>query len=88
MPRVDVPEVDYEKLGRSVEAVLVKDYVEMLHSTKRQIWSAFVRGVFFALGGVVATTLVLGGLVALFQFLGGAPLIGHYLRDIGTAIQK
>jgi hypothetical protein len=83
-----MPTISYEKLGRAAEEVLVKDYIEMLHSTRRQIWSSFVRGIFFALGGIVGTTLVLGLVVATLNFLGGAPLIGHYLRDIGNAIQS
>ena len=80
--------VNYDKLGRAVEGVLIQDYIDLLHSTRRQIWSSFVRGMFFALGGIVGATLVLGAVVAILNFLGGAPLIGHYLRDIGNAIQQ
>lgn len=79
--------VDYEKLGRAVEEALVKDYVYMLHSTKRQIWSAFVRGIFTGLGSVIGATLVLGLLLAALQFAGGAPLIGKYFKQIGQEIQ-
>ena len=32
--------VNYETLGRAVEEALVKDYIHLLHSTRRQIWSA------------------------------------------------
>ena len=80
--------VNYETLGRAVEEALVKDYIHLLHSTRRQIWSAFVRGIFTGLGTVIGATLVVAVLLAVLQFLGGAPIVGHYLRDIGTAIQS
>lgn len=79
--------VNYETLGRAVEEALVKDYIYILHSTRRQIWSAFVRGVFAGFGSVVGATLVVALVLALLQSLGGAPFIGHYLREIGQAIQ-
>lgn len=80
--------VDYEKLGRAVEESLVKEYIYLLHSTKRQIWSSFIRGIFAGLGSVIGATLVLGLLLALLQFAGGAPLIGKYFKQIGHEIQQ
>jgi hypothetical protein len=80
--------VDYEKLGRAVETALVQDYVYLLHSTKRQIWSSFVRGVFMGFGSVIGATLVVALLIALLQYLGGAPLIGEYIKDIISTIQR
>lgn len=78
--------VDYEKLGRAVEETLVKDYVYLLHSTRRQIWSSFVRGVFVGLGTVVGATIVVALLVALLQQLGALPNIGHYFQSIGQEL--
>ncbi len=80
--------VNYDKLGRAVEAALVKEYVYLLHSTKRQIWSSFVRGVFTGLGSVIGATLVVALLLALLQMLGGAPLIGQYINDITQSIHS
>ena len=76
----------YEKVGRAVEQMLVKDYVEFLHSTKRQIWSSFVRGVFMGLGSVIGATVVVAVLLTILQFLGGMPLVGQYLKPIGDAL--
>lgn len=78
--------VDYEKLGRAVEAALVKNYVYLLHSTRRQIWSSFVRGVAAGFGGVVGATLVVALVLAILHFLGGAPFIGHFIRSIANTI--
>jgi len=80
--------LDYTKLGKSVEAVLVTDYINLLHSTKRQIWSSFVRGLFAGLGGVIGATVGVAVLVAILQLFGGAPLIGHWAQSISHTIES
>lgn len=80
--------VDYEKLGRSVEEALLKDYVYLLKSTHRQIWSSFVRGLFFGFGSFLGATVLVALLLALLQFAGGAPLIGQYVQDIASQIEQ
>lgn len=79
---------DYAKLGKAVEAALVTDYIQLLHSTKRQIWSSFVRGLFAGLGGVIGATVGVAVLVAILQVFGGAPLIGHWFQTISHTIQS
>lgn len=78
--------VDYEKLGRAVETALVQDYVYLLHSTKRQIWSSFIRGVFMGFGTVIGASLVVALLLAMLHFLGGAPFIGHFIQNVADNI--
>lgn len=78
---------EYEKLGRAVEAAIITDYMEMLRSTHKQIWSSFVRGLFAGLGGVIGATLVVAILVELLQLFGGTPVIGHYLTSVGQTIE-
>jgi hypothetical protein len=80
--------VNYEKLGKAVEDALILDYVYVLHSTKRQIWSSFVRGAFAGIGGVLGATLGVALLVALLQLFGGFPVIGQYFKDIGQTIEN
>ncbi len=75
--------VNYERLGRAVEEALVKDYIYLLHSTRRQIWSSFVRGVFVGLGTVVGATLVAALLIGLLQQLGALPHVGQFFQTIG-----
>ena len=84
----DKNNLDYAKLGKSVEAVLITDYIDLLHSTKRQIWSSFVRGLFAGLGTVIGATVGVAILVAVLQLFGGAPLIGHWAQDISHTIQN
>jgi hypothetical protein len=80
-------DIDYERVGRAVEQVLVKDYIDMLHSTRRQIWGAFVRGLFMGLGTVLGATVLVALLLAALQAFGGAPLIGQYIKDVAEQIQ-
>jgi len=82
------PVIDHAKLGREIEKVFVADYIFYLSSTKRQIWSAFVRGGFTGLGGVVGATFGVALLLTILHFLGGAPFIGHYVRDIADSISQ
>ncbi len=80
---------EYEKLGRQVESVLVTDYIELLHSTPRQIWSSFLRGVFAGIGTVVGATLGITVLLFLLQQFGShLPLVGHYLQQLGDSIKR
>ncbi len=80
--------VNYERLGKAVEDALILDYIYVLHSTRRQIWSSFIRGIFAGIGGVLGATVGVAILVALLQLFGGAPVIGHYIRDLAQTIQQ
>jgi hypothetical protein len=80
--------VNYERLGKAVEDALILDYIYVLHSTKRQIWSSFVRGLFAGLGTVIGATVGVAALVAVLQMFGGAPVVGQYFRDITQTIQN
>jgi hypothetical protein len=79
--------VNYEQLGKAVEDALILDYIYVLHSTRRQIWSSFVRGFFAGLGGFIGATLGVSLLVALLGLFGGAPVVGEFFRALGQALQ-
>jgi hypothetical protein len=80
--------VNYEHLGHAVEDALIMDYIYVLHSTKRQIWSSFVRGLFAGMGGVLGATLGIAALVAILQIFGGTPVVGQFFKDVGQTIQN
>jgi hypothetical protein len=64
------------------------DYIYVLHSTRRQIWSSFVRGCFAGLGGVIGATVGVAVLVGLLQLFGGAPVVGQFFQELGQTIQS
>jgi hypothetical protein len=80
--------VNYERLGKAVEDALILDYIYFLHSTRRQVWSAFIRGAFAGIGGVLGATVGVGVLVALLQLFGGTPVIGQFFQDLGQTIEN
>jgi hypothetical protein len=81
-------EEDYVKVGRAIEELVVNDYIDSLHSTPRQIWNSFVRGMFMGLGGVLGATVVLAGLLWVLHLFGGFPVIGHYFQQTANTIRR
>jgi hypothetical protein len=87
-PDMGKSKVNYERLGKAVEDALILDYIYVLHSTRRQVWSSFVRGLFAGIGGVIGATVGVAILVGLLQVFGGAPVIGHFFQDLGQTIEN
>src|SRR5258708_4284575 len=87
-PDLGKTKVNYERLGKAVEDALILDYIYVLHSTRRQVWSSFMRGLFAGLGGVIGSTVGVALLVALLQIFGGAPVIGHFFQGLGQTIEN
>ena len=79
---------DYEKLGRDFEALLIKDYIDVLHSTPRQIWSGFTRGMFTGLGGVVGATVGVALLLFILSLLGEVPFVDTIAKNISETIKN
>lgn len=80
--------VNYERLGKAVEDALILDYIYILHSTRRQVWSAFMRGMFAGLGGVIGATIGAAALVAVLHLFGGTPVIGDFFKSLGQTIEN
>lgn len=79
---------DYEKLGKAVEASLVKNYIQLLSSSRHLIWSSFVRGIFTGLGTVIGATLVVALLLWILSFFGTFPIIGEFFRSVGESLKR
>ncbi len=79
---------DYEKLGRAVEGALIDKYLGWLGNTRRQLFSAFMRGIFTGLGTVLGATLFVAVLVWVLHLLGGVPVIGDYLKGASNQIEN
>lgn len=79
---------DYRNLGKNLEAVLVKDYIELVLNTKRQIGLSLIRGFVAGLAGVIGATLGVAILISLLGVFGGLPLIGDLFKSIGDTIKQ
>jgi len=80
--------VNYERLGKAVEDALILDSIYVLHSTRRQVWSSFMRGLFAGLGATIGATVGVAALVTLLQIFGGTPVIGTFFKDLGQTIEN
>lgn len=87
MPTTDKdPIVNYDKLAKKVEDMLIKDRTLVTRNSPKILWSSFTRGVAFGMGTVVGATLLVmlvGMLVARF---GGVPGIGRFLENFGHSL--
>lgn len=79
---------DYARLGKNLEEVLIKDYVELLLNSKRIVVLAIVRGFLTGLFGVVGATIGVTLLISLLSLFGGLPLIGEFFKDINSGLQR
>ena len=87
-PKPKSTTADYEKLGRTIEEVMVGDYIELLGNTRRQLRLSFLRGIAMGLGSVIGATLVVALIVWILHLFGGIPVIGHILQTTGSQIKK
>jgi len=87
-PDTGKSKVNYERLGKAVEDALILDYIYVLHSTRRQIWSSFMRGLFAGLGGIIGATIGVALIAALLAWLGSTPVIGHWFTQAGQSIEN
>jgi hypothetical protein len=87
-PKPGLQPTDYEKLGKAVESALITDYIQMLHSTKKQIWSSFVRGVFYGLGTLLGATVGVAVIIYILAQLGNVPGLHHVADNIRATIQQ
>lgn len=75
-------ESDYERLGKSIEAVIASDFT----SRKRLYWTSFSRGIFIGLGATIGGTLGIAFLVWLLSHFTQLPLIGDLVQTIENSL--
>lgn len=81
-------EARQQKLGKAVENMLVKDYIELLGNTKRLIWSSLVRGVLLGFGTVIGATVLIGVLLWLLSLGEKLPFVDRLFENLQNTIDK
>lgn len=81
-------EARQQKLGKAVESMLVKDYIELLGNTKRLIWSSLVRGLFVGFGTVIGATVMVAILLWVLSLLNDVPWVGKIFENLQNTIDK
>lgn len=73
-----------EDVAKALEILFAAGYVDR----KRLYWENFVRGIFFAIGGVIGATVVVALLVWFLSLFDQAPVIGPYIDNTKNTIQQ
>ncbi len=82
MKKKDLTEPDYEKIGKAIVSLQ-----DVFVDKKRLYKTAFIKGLFSGLGGVVGATLLVAVLLWVLSFFHTIPLIGNFTETIRNTIQ-
>ena len=90
MPKQEtrLSEKDYTQLGRAVEQIIRKDYVDLALNRKRLWKVSFIKGLVSGFGGVLGATMLVALLLWLMSLLGHVPLIGPVIENTRDTIQR
>lgn len=83
-PAQELKPVQYERLGRLMETVLVHGYA----NRKRLLWVTFIKGIVNGVGSVIGATIVIGLLLWTLSLLGTVPFIGPLAESIEQTIDS
>jgi hypothetical protein len=73
---------DYESIGK-----LIAEMVDSGNPNKVAVYkTAFIKGIFSGLGGVIGATIIVGFLLWIVGLFGELPLIGRFIDTIESAI--
>lgn len=79
---------DYEKLGKAVEKVLIKDHVNIIRNWKRFVLVNFSRGLLIGLGSIIGATLIFAILLWILSLFGELPFVGDIFESIRGTINS
>ena len=77
----------YERLGREVEVLLINDYVQLIGSTRKQLFRNALRGFVVGLAGVLGASLGVALLIFILTQFQQVPLIGPFAHNVTQTIQ-
>ena len=83
VPRSELEASDYEKIGRSIETVVISGH----YSKKRLFIFNVLRGLFFGFGSAVGATVVVVIIVWLLNIFSEIPLIGDLFQSAQDTVQ-
>jgi hypothetical protein len=78
----------YDKLGKTVEKILVRDYIDVFQNWRKFMWTNFLRGVMMGFGSVIGATIGIGILLWLLSQLGDIPWLGNLFKNAKDAISQ
>lgn len=79
---------DYRKLGKSLEKIVRKDYIDLALNWKRLVGVSLVRGLAMGFGTVLGATILIALLLWLLSLFDQVPLIGNIFDGLRESIEK
>ena len=73
-----------KQISLALQMLFASDYI----SRRRLYWENFVRGIFFAIGGIIGVTLGIGLLLWVLSFFDQVPLIGPVIENISHQVEN
>ena len=79
---------DYTELGRAVERIIRKDYIELALNKRRLLAVSLLRGLAIGFGSVLGATILVGLVLWVLSLFDTAPVIGEWINDIRQTIEQ
>lgn len=86
--KTNLSEKDYAQLGRAIEKIIRKDYVDLALNKRRLWFIGFTKGMATGLGGVLGATILITLLAWILSWFDTVPIIGELLQHTRDTIQR
>jgi hypothetical protein len=72
------------KMAKEMEHTIIADYVQLLNSPRKLIWTNFIAGLSRGVGLAIGFTLIASTIVVVLQVLitWNLPIVGHFIARI------
>ncbi|MEB3100612.1 DUF5665 domain-containing protein [Ferviditalea candida] len=77
------------KLAADMEKVQIADYVQLLNSPRKLIWTNLIAGISRGVGIAIGVTVFAAGILYVLQLLGALnlPIIGDFIAELIKIVQ-
>jgi hypothetical protein len=79
---------DYRKLGKALEKIVRKDYVDLALNWKRLVGVSLLRGLAVGFGTVLGATILIALLVWLLSLFDQLPFVGNLFENVRQTIDE
>ena len=73
-----------DKMAKEMEHTTIADYIQLLNSPRKLIWTNFIAGMSRGVGIAIGFTIIASTIVYLLQIIisFNLPFVGHFIADI------
>jgi hypothetical protein len=79
-----------DKMAKEMEHTTIADYIQLLNSPRKLIWTNFIAGLSRGVGLAIGFTIIASTIVAILQMIinFNLPIIGHFISWIVARVQE